>query len=110
MGLVQLARALRALLPAGEAPTLKSKYVQVGINQFKNDYLREVVEKRPQYNDYLRVYIGDGEIISNKIEHVPDEVGRPVVKLDDVFEKQTRQQEFYEIIKKPHMGEAEGQD
>lgn len=62
---------------------------------------------RPQYNDYLRVYVGDGEIISNRIETLNDEEGRQKVDLNDVFDKQTRNIEFYQSIKKQHLGEEE---
>lgn len=62
--------------------------------------MRTIIEQKPNYNDYLRVYIGDGEIIENRIDTLPDEVGRKVVDLNEVFEKQTRQLAFYESIKK----------
>lgn len=49
--------------------------------------------------------MGDGEIIANKIEHVPDHIGRQQVDFNDVFEKQTHHEEFYESIKRFHVPE-----
>lgn len=78
-------KVLDLCFPPGEAPTLKSRYVQVGLNQFRNEYLREVVNAKPEYNDYLRVHAGDGEVISNKMEAVPDIKGRNKTDLNEVF-------------------------
>lgn len=93
------------MLPPGEAPTIKSKYVQLGVNQFRNDYLRDVVSKMPHYNDYLRAHTGDGEVIGNKLEPVPDHVGREIVDLNEVFAAATQKAQFYEIIKKKYITE-----
>lgn len=63
-------RLLNEVMPNDETPCVRSKYVTVGNNQWRNEYLREVVTKRPDYNDYLNVHSGDGDFRTNKIEQV----------------------------------------
>ena len=63
--LLNLKTVLQRLLPSGEYNTMGARYVMIGLNQFKNDYLRVIIEKKNTYNDYLRVYEGDTDIRTN---------------------------------------------
>ena len=84
---------LDRFLPEGVAPTIKSKYVQIGLNQFRNDYLRLICEKRPDYLDFLRVKIGDGDIRTNKIVEVAENHNREEeTNLNKIFKMQTLKQ------------------
>ena len=69
-------KVINLLLPEGECSTIGSKYTQCGLNQFKNDYLREVIEKKPEFNDYLRVYAGDMDVRTHKIAQVDEDHNR----------------------------------
>ena len=67
---IGLKAVIEELLPEGEIASLGSKYLMVAMNFFRNDYLREVLQKRPEYNSVLRAYIGDedGDIRTAKID------------------------------------------
>lgn len=79
------------LLPDGEIPSLGSKYIQVAMNFFRNDYLREVLMKRPEYNAILRAYIGDEDARTEKILAMPPDLLRAEEHdLDAIFSKQVQ--------------------
>ena len=60
-----------------------------------------MIEKKPDYNDYLRVYEGDCDFRTQKIPEVGEAHNREDEEdLNRVFNKQTVRQIFYEIIKK----------
>lgn len=86
--LLNFKTVLQKLLPSGEYITMGARYVQIGHNQFKNDYLREIIEKKSVYNDYLRVYEGDNDIRTNKIPAVGEAHNREDEEdLNRVFSK-----------------------
>lgn len=55
-------------------PDLLRKYSQLGINQFKNDYLRDLVQEQPQYAEEFMVFADDIEFRDKLI--IPDEALR----------------------------------
>ena len=69
--------------------------------------MRDIVAKRPDYNDYLRVYSGDSDFRTNRITAVKrgeedSQVGREP-RLDQVFKDQVDKSLFYDTVKKPHV-------
>lgn len=59
-------------MPTGEVGSIGAKYLQAGINFFRNDYLRDVLDSKPEYNEYLRVFDGQDDFRTNKIQIVED--------------------------------------
>ena len=53
---------MREIFKIGIYPNIQKKYIYIGINQFKNDFLRGLVKEAPQLKEYLRVY-NDEEIV-----------------------------------------------
>lgn len=91
---------LEKLLPTGELECLGAKYVQVAMNFFRNDYLRDVIHARPEYNQYLRAYAGDDDIRTAKIDPVPrDFLREEEHDLNSIFGKQVQARAFYETVK-----------
>ena len=54
--------SMREIFKIGIYPNIQKKYIYIGINQFKNDFLRGLVKEAPQLKEYLRVY-NDEEIV-----------------------------------------------
>jgi hypothetical protein len=49
-------------------PNMQKKYIFIGINQFRNEFLRGLVKEAMHMKDYLRVNQEDGgEVINQKI-------------------------------------------
>ena len=71
LGLLNLRQIIESLMPTGEVDCLGSKYLLVSMNFFRNDYLREVVSQRPEYNEYLRVHAGEDDYRTDRIETLP---------------------------------------
>lgn len=46
---------LTILYPAHEVSSMGRRYFILGKNQFKNDYLRDIVSLKPNYVEYLNV-------------------------------------------------------
>ena len=49
---------MESLLPTGEVEYIGAIYMQAGINFFRNEYLRDLLESKPEYNEYMRVFAG----------------------------------------------------
>lgn len=99
------------MLKSTTAETIGQQYLMLGLNQFKNEYLREVIQKKPEYNDYLRVFNGDGDYRTHKIAAVNYDHGREEdYSLNKVFEKQTDHKAFYDVVKKQKVNEDEEKD
>lgn len=96
-----LRKALEALLPAGKVNDLGVKYTKIGLNFFRNDYLRDVIAVQPAYNDLLRVFSGDNDYRTNKIAEVAFNHQRQLeLDLNNVFAKQVDKAVFYKAAKK----------
>ena len=79
-------RVMESLLPTGEVEYIGAIYLQAGINFFRNEYLRDLLESKPEYNEYMRVFAGHDDFRTSKIERVEDkhEVAHT---LDQMFER-----------------------
>ena len=74
------------VLPEGESSSVGIKYIQNGINLFANDYLRAVIENKPELNDYLRVLHGETEFRDYKIAPIDEKkLRRDDLDLNKVF-------------------------
>ena len=61
---------LEHLMPNDKISNLGAKYTKIGLNFFRNDYLRDIINMNPAYNDLLRVISGDNDYRTNKISSV----------------------------------------
>lgn len=101
-------------VPGGKniSDNIGTKYIQAGINQFKNNYLRQLASLKPQYNDLLRVEIvdqSDTESMDSEI-HVDESSLPDEANLNKIFSGQVKRRKFFTTAKKQYLTDKEMAD
>lgn len=109
--LFRMQRSINDIFDELSCPNLATKYKQLGINQFKNDYLRDLVQIVPHLGPEFDVFTDDIEFRNKLI--VPDEALAKLRKfqdLDRVFRIQLDRTTLFETIKKRELSVKDQKD
>lgn len=100
--------AMTQLYPSDACRDMGRKYLQINFNQFKNDYLREVVKDKPNLVSYLRVYTGEYEIRAEKIDiNITKLRNADDYNLNKIFDKTLHHKKFYDQLKRQNISPRE---
>jgi len=83
------------------------KYLQLGINQFKNVHLRRLCQDHPCFTEILRVYNGWYEDRTEQIVVEADKVKRNEKNFDLIFQSNIEKSKFFSVTKKVELTDKE---
>lgn len=71
--LQQFKRTMLSVFPPESFPNIGRKYLLIGKNQFRNDMLRDIAARKPEIQEYFRVFVGE----------LHDEIRTEDIKIDE---------------------------
>lgn len=92
-------------------PNIGRKYISMNNNVFKNEFVREIVARYPQFHEYMQVNATGYEQKSDTLVVNKEALKRQRFdNLDDIFKRQIDLSTFYKHVKNRRLFDEDGED